>query len=361
MASINASAPSSGQGAGPTGSTGQDRVVRPRSFVSRNGRLLFVWALLAVILLAYITAVPQFRPREQRTIANSGLTLAAVSLGQTLVVLTGGIDLSIGPMVSLTNSIASATTEKENPRGSMVKAVFAALAVGALGGFINGALVAYGRLQPIIVTLATGSIWTGIALYIRPSPGGFIPPDFANLISGTAFQEPATIAGGLTWSLPIPKAAFVLLGLVIFWIIFRRTPLATRIYAVGSSEGAAYLSGVDVQRAKLAAYTLAGLAAGVAGLINSGQTSTGNALGGAIFTLNSIAAVVLGGASLAGGAGSYLGTLAGAYVIAVIPSVLQFQGVSSFYKDLVQGSILLVAVSLGAIGLLRVRNRLDRL
>ena len=153
----------------------------------------------------------------------------------------------------------------------------------------------------------------------------------------------------------------MLLGLVIFWVLFRRSRLATRIYAVGSSEGSAYLSGVNVQRAKLAAYTLAGFCAGCAGLVNSAQTATGNALSGTVFTLNSIAAVVLGGASLAGGAGSYLGTLAGAYVIAVIPSVLQFYGVSSFYKDLVQGSILLFAVSLGAIGLLRVRNRLDRL
>jgi ribose transport system permease protein len=353
MASIDAGA--------PLQSTAQDRTVRPRSFVVRNGRLLFVWALLLALIVAYILVVPQFRPREQRTLINSGLTLAAASMGQTLVVLTGGIDLSLGPMVSLTNSIASEVTDKESPQSSMILAAAAALAVGALGGLINGVLVAYGRLQPIIVTLATGSIWTGIALYIRPSPGGFIPLEFSNLLSGTAFAEPIPLPLGLTWSTPIPKAAFVVLGLVIFWVLFRRSRLATRIYAVGSSEGAAYLSGVNVQRAKLAAYTLAGLAAGCAGLINSAQTATGNALSGTIFTLNSIAAVVLGGAALAGGAGSYLGTLAGAYVIAIIPSVLQFYGVSSFYKDLVQGSILLFAVALGAIGLLRVRNRLDRL
>ena len=338
-----------------------DRIVRPRPFVIRNGRVLFAWALLLAIIAAYVVVVPQFRPREQRTLINSGLTLATASMGQTLVVLTGGIDLSIGPMVSLTNSIASAVTNKESPRNSMVVAAGAALGVGALGGLINGVLVAYGRLQPIIVTLATGSIWTGIALYIRPSPGGFIPPDFSNLLSGTAFNEPAQLPFGLSWSTPIPRAAFVVLGLVMFWLLFRRSRLATRIYAVGSSEGAAYLSGINVQRAKLAAYTLAGLAAGCAGLVNSAQTATGNALSGTIFTLNSIAAVVLGGAALAGGAGSYLGTLAGAYVIAIIPSVLQFYGVSSFYKDLVQGSILLFAVALGAFGLLRVRNRLDRL
>jgi ribose transport system permease protein len=334
----------------------QDRTVRARPFVARNGRLLFVWALLLALILAYISVVPQFRPREQRTLVNSGMTLAVASLGQTMVVLTGGIDLSLGPMVSLTNSLTSELTDKEAPATSMAVAAAAALAVGSLGGLINGALVAYGRLQPIIVTLATGSIWTGIALYIRPTPGGFIPLEFSNLLTGTA--EVPVGAGGTT---AIPRGAFLLLALVVFWVLFRRSRLATRIYAVGSSEGAAYLSGVNVQRAQLAAYTLAGFAAGCAGLVNSAQTATGNALGGAIFTLNSIAAVVLGGASLAGGAGSFLGTLAGAYVIAIIPSVLQFYGVSSFYKDLVQGSILLLAVALGAIGLLRIRNRLDRL
>ena len=159
----------------------QDRTVRPRPFVMRNGRLLFAWAILIAIVTAYVLVVPQFRPREQRTLLNSGLTLATASMGQTLVVLTGGIDLSLGPMVSLTNSITSEVTDKESPTSSMVVAAVAALGVGALGGLINGVLVAYGRLQPIIVTLATGSIWTGIALYIRPSPGGFIPPVHSSL------------------------------------------------------------------------------------------------------------------------------------------------------------------------------------
>jgi ribose transport system permease protein len=137
--------------------------------------------------------------------------------------------------------------------------------------------------------------------------------------------------------------------------------LATRIYAVGSSEGAAYMSGVDVARAKVWAYALAGFAAGMGGLFTSAQTASGSALSGNAVTLNAIAAVVLGGASLAGGSGSYLGTLAGAYVIALIPSVLFFFGVSVFYQQLFQGSILLLAVSVGAIGILRVRNRLERL
>ncbi len=329
---------------------------------ARSARLLLVWGLLAALLAVYIAQAPQFRPREQRTLVNSGATLAIAGLGQTLVVLTGGIDLSVGPMVGLTNSVASAVTDKEKPNGNMPLAAALALAIGAAGGLINGVLVAYGRLQPIIVTLATASVWTGIALYIRPQPGGYIPPGFSDMLSGTAFQQqPLHLLFGLAWSYPIPKGAFLILGLVIFWLLFRRTRLATRIYAIGSSEGAAYMSGVDVARAKLAAYTLAGLAAGGAGLVASAQTATGNALAGNVFTLNSIAAVVLGGASLAGGAGTWMGTLAGAYVIALIPSVLFFFGVSTFYQQLFQGSILLVAVAIGALGILRVRNRLERL
>ncbi|MGI9254348.1 MAG: ABC transporter permease [Thermomicrobiales bacterium] len=345
----------------PPAAAAGDRVVHRKPFVVRNARVLLVWGLLILLLAVYVAQAPQFRPREQRTIANSGLTLAVAGLGQTMVVLTGGIDLSVGPMVSLTNSVASAITPKDNP-GAMWKTAVIVLAIGALGGMINGALVAYGRLQPIIVTLATASVWSGIALYVRPQPGGFIPPQFSEMLSGTAFQkEPLRLPFGLSWSTPLPKALFVVLALVALWMIFRQTRLATRIFAVGSSEGAAYMSGVDVARAKMLAYTLAGLAAGAAGLVTSAQTSTGNALAGNVLTLNSIAAVVLGGASLAGGAGTYLGTLAGAYVIALIPSVLFFFGVSPFYQQMFQGSILLVAVSLGALGVFRIRNRMDRL
>jgi ribose transport system permease protein len=313
---------------------------------------------LLALLAVYVIRAPQFRPREQRTIVNSGLTLATASLGQTLVVLTGGIDLSVGPMVSLTNSIASALTDKQSPNASMVKAGLVALLVGAAGGFVNGAFVAYGRLQPIIVTLATASIWSGAALYIRPSPGGYIPPDFSDMLTGTAFQTHAP--PGVP---PVPKAAVVVAGLLLFWLFFRQTRLATRIFAIGSSEGSAYMSGVNVERAKLATYTLAGFCAGLAGLIVSAQTATGNAAvaTSGLLTLNTIAAVVLGGVSLMGGAGSFLGALAGAYVIALIPSVLFFYGVSPFYQQLFQGSILLVAVSLGALGIFRIRNRLERL
>jgi ribose transport system permease protein len=263
-------------------------VVRRRPFVVRNARLLLAWLIFFVLLGVYYQEAPRFGPREQRSISNSGATLAIAGFGQTVVVLTGGIDLSIGPMVSLTNSIASRIGDREDP-SSMWLAAAAALLVGAAGGFLNGVLVAYGRLQPIIVTLATASIYGGAALYIRPDPGGSIPREYTQLLTDLAFDR------------RVPKSLFVLAGLMLFWLLFRRTRLATRIFAVGSAEGPAYMSGVNVARTKVCAYTLAGLSAGGAGLFFTAQTATGNALSGNVYTLNSIAAVVLGGASLAGG------------------------------------------------------------
>ncbi|MEA2526199.1 MAG: ribose transport system permease protein [Thermomicrobiales bacterium] len=325
------------------------RSVRRRPFVVRNARPLLAWLLLLALLVVYHREAPRFGPREQRSIANSGMTLSIAGLGQTLVVLTGGIDLSVGPMVSMTNSLASRIANKESPNSSMALAAAAALLVGAACGLVNGLLVAYGRLQPIIVTLATASVWGGIALYLRPDPGGFVPLSFSDLLTG------------MTLNRQLPKAVVLLGALLIVWLVFRRTRLATRIYAVGSSEGAAYMSGINVARTKVLAYTFAGLASGAAGLFQTAQTATGNANAGNVYTLNSIAAVVLGGASLAGGAGTYLGTIAGAYVIALIPSVLFFFEVSTFYQQLFQGSILLAAVSLGALGIFRIRNRLERL
>lgn len=313
----------------------------------RNGRLMLAFIILIVLLGVYIERVPQFGPREQRSVANQGLALTMAGFGQTVVVLTGGIDLSVGSMIGLTNSVASRITDKEST-SSVWLAAFACLGIGALGGLINGILVAYGRLQPIIVTLATSSVFSGIALYVRPRPAGEFPSDTTQFWTGS--MEFRDWPRGIVW-----------LGLlVVVWMIFRRTRLATRIVAIGSSEGASFMSGVNVNRAKLAAYTISGMMAGAAGFYVTVQTGNGNALSGTTYTLNSIAAVVLGGASLAGGSGTFIGTIAGAYIIALIPRVLFFYDVSQFYQQLLQGLVLLVAVGLGALGVLKTRSRLEK-
>jgi ribose transport system permease protein len=319
-----------------------------RPFVLRNARLLLAYFILSALLIVYHQKSPRFTEREWRSIANQGMTLSIVGMGQTVVALTGGIDLSVGPMVSLSNSTAASLGDKKNPNRGLALGIVAALLVGAAGGFVNGMLVAYGRLQPIIVTLATGYIYGGIALRVRPNPGGFVPFTYVDFFTGLYRNK-------------IPRALFLLAALVIIWFIFRKTRLSTRIFAIGSSQGAAYMSGVNVARTKVAAYTLCGIAAAIAGLFFTAQTASGDANAGAVFTLNSIAAVVLGGASLAGGFGSFIGTIAGAYILAIIPSVLYFYKVSPFYQSFYQGLILLASVSLGALGILRVRNRMERL
>jgi ribose transport system permease protein len=319
---------------------------RRQSFVRRNIRPLLAYACFVPLLALYIALLPRFGPAQITSIANQGATLAIASMGQTIVILTGGVDLSVGPIVALTNSVAA--TIMGEGAGSVLLTVVIVLAIGALCGLLNGLLVAFGRLQPIVVTLATASIYGGLALFVRPNPGGFVPGWFTDLLTGTI--------GGV-----LPASLILLALLVGLWLPFRRTRLGVSIYAVGSSEGAAYMSGVDVAWAKVGAYTLAGTLSALAGLFYTAQTATGDALSGTVYTLNSVAAVVLGGTSLAGGRGGFGGTIAGAYVLSIIVSVLFFLGVSPFYQTLFQGLILLLVVALSSLHVLRIKNRLEAL
>ncbi len=316
---------------------------RRRSFFGRNAPVLLAYLAFVILMGTYIGLLPRFSGAQAISIANQGMTLAIASLGQTLVILTGGVDLSVGPLIALTNSVAASLMSDDPVRVALV--VLLVLIVGMACGALNGILIAYGRLQPIVVTLATSSIYTGCALFVRPRPGGYVPEWFTDALT-------TSVAG-------IPSALILLAVLVALWLAFRRTRLGVSLYAIGSSEGAAFMSGISPARAKVAAYTLAGLSSAVAGLFFTAQTATGSALSGNVFTLNSVAAVVLGGTSLAGGRGGYIGTIAGAYVISVIVSVLFFLQVSPFYQSMFQGGILLLAVAIGSLQLLRVKNRLE--
>jgi ribose transport system permease protein len=317
---------------------------RRRSFASRHAGTLLAYLAFVILMSLYIGLLPRFSAAQAISIANQGMTLAIAALGQTLVILTGGVDLSVGPLIALTNSIAASLMTNEP--GQVALVVVLVLAIGMMCGFINGLAIAYGRLQPIVVTLATASVFTGCALFIRPRPGGFVPEWFTDALT--------TSVGGI-----VPSALILLALLIGLWLLFKRSRLGVSIYAIGSSEGAAFMSGISVPRAKVAAYTLAGLASATAGLFFTAQTATGSALSGNVFTLNSVAAVVLGGASLAGGRGGYIGTIAGAYVISVIVSVLFFLQVSPFYQSMFQGGILLIAVAIGSLRVLRAKNRLE--
>jgi ribose transport system permease protein len=281
------------------------------------------------------------------TAANKGVLLAIVAMAQTLVVLTSGIDLSVGMVMVLTNCLASTIVV-----GSPLSVAFGTvgvLATGALCGALNAVIVIYGRLQPIVTTIATGAVYYGLALALRGVPGGDID---------------ATLGEALTGKLPggVPASLALLFALVLFvWLPYRRSRTGRAAYAIGSSEVAAYMSGVPVRRAKFMAYTLSGLLAGVAGLFMTCITSSGeaSAANGNTYTLYSIAAVVLGGVSLFGGSGSAVGAIFGALMFRTIGDLLFVFDLDPLWQPLFQGVVLAAAVCLGALRLLHVRNRLE--
>jgi ribose transport system permease protein len=218
-----------------------------------------------------------------------------------------------------------------------------------LCGALNGAIVIVGRLQPIVATIATGAIYFGIALMLRPFPGGSVNEDLADALTGKLFGV-------------IPASLVVLACVVlVVWVPFSRSLYGRTAYAVGSSEPAAYMSGIPIGRAKFLAYTLAGLLASIGGLFLTFFTYTGEAAfaSGNAYTLFSIAAVVLGGVSLFGGKGSVIGAIFGALAFRTIGDLLFVFDFDPLWQPLFQGVVLLVAVSLGAFALFRVRNRLE--
>ncbi len=281
------------------------------------------------------------------TAANKGVLLAIVAMAQTLPVLTAGIDLSVGMVFVLANCLAShlvVGSGWQAAGGALV-----VLAVGALCGWINGAIIVYGRLQPIITTLATGTVYFGLALGLRPVPGGDIHAAFAEAVTGTVADT-------------VPAMLLVLAAVVLLvWLPYRRSTLGRAALAIGSAEGAAYMSGVPIARAKLLTYTLSGLLAAIAGLLLTCVTFSGEASStiGGVYTLNSIASVVIGGTSLMGGAGSAIGSVFGAFVLRTIGDLLFVFDLEPLWQPLFQGVILLVAVSMGSLQLLKLGNRLD--
>jgi ribose transport system permease protein len=280
------------------------------------------------------------------TATNKGALLALVAMAQTLPVLIGGLDLSVGSIFVLTNCLASNIVVG----GPLMTAlgIVGVLAVGLVCGTINGLIVVYGRLQPIIVTLATGAVYFGFALALRPEPGGSVNFDLADLMTRSFYG--------------VPSSGLLLLAVVVLiWIPYRRSVLGRAAYAIGSSEQAAYMSGVPVARAKILAFALAGLLSAIAGLLLTFVTYSGAAKAalGADYTLNSIGAVVIGGTSLFGGAGSAIGSIFGAFVMRTVGDLLIVFDINPVLQPLFVGIVLLVAVSLGSLRLLRIKNRLD--
>lgn len=270
-------------------------------------------------------------------------------------------------MMTLVNCVASHLVAGSGSQIAL--GIVASLATGAAGGFCNGMLVVYGRIPPIIATLASGAVFIGLALLLRPTPGGKINEDLNWALTNSLADFAETYGlfedGKAAWFQPIAwiptPVVLALLVILLVWAPFRRTLTGRTVYAIGSAESAAYMSGLPINRAKLAAFTLAGFFAGVGGLFLAIQTSSGNAdlpQAGA-YTLNSIASVVIGGTSLMGGAGSAIGSVFGTLILRVISFGFRVFDIPPLLQPLFEGLVLLAAVSLGAARALRVRNSLE--
>ncbi len=329
---------STGVGAAPGARAG---LVEPiASWAWRN-----VWTLgLIGLLVAFVALTKLIQPNYGapgiQGLAISILPIAFAAVAQAIVVISGGIDLSVGSMMALA-SVTSAVLMKDQGDVFGVAVVVGVLLLGLTVGAINGGLVVATKVPDIVVTLAMSFVWAGTALLILNTPGGGAAPWLMAIISGPL---------GNPW---LPKALIVLAVIVaIVWLPLRRSTLGLTLYAVGSSRLAAFRSGVAVGPTKIIAYAMTGLFSALGGLALTASGGVGAPVPGS-YTLQSVAAIVLGGVGLAGGRGGVLGPIVAVIVLALIRTDLTFLGVDPNLSTAIQGAILIGVVMFGSLVAMR--------
>lgn len=265
-----------------------------------------------------------------------------ISVGMTMVILTGGIDLSVGSILALSGAVAAGLTRDGVAFPSMDLfvgitfwgGILAALLIGAILGMINGVMITTFKVPPFIATLGMLTIARGLTMLYT---GGF---PITGLGKGFEYV-------GTGWFLGIPMPVWIaLIVVVVFAFVMRHTIFGRHIYAIGGNERASEISGIKVNKVKLLVYTLAGTLAGLAGLLVTARLDSAQPNAGASYELDSIAAVVIGGTSLSGGKGSIVGTIIGALIIGVLNNGLVLLGVSPFWQQVIKGIVILAAVIL---------------
>jgi ribose transport system permease protein len=315
-------------------------------FTQRHPGLVGMPLFLLLFLAVTVAIHPTYGSFDVQSLAMGAMPLALAAAAQTVVVISGGIDLSVGPMIAVANVLAAATMEQATFGQALLLSVLV-LAIGAAMGAANGLIVVFLRVPDVVVTLTTGFMWSGVALLILEKPGGGAPDRFLSVGSGT-FLTP--------W---IPGALLVLIAAVaIIWLPVQRSRLGLLLYAVGSDRAAAFRSGVNVERTRFLAYVLGGLFSAVGGIGLIMTTGIGSPLAGVYYTLSGLAAAVLGGVSLAGGRGGIVGPVVAAYVLTLIPTDLIFLNIDPNFGQVIQGTLIVLVVMAGGLGtLLRARKR----
>jgi ribose transport system permease protein len=292
--------------------------------------LLFAAAILATALIH-----PEFGSFDVQSLALGALPLALAAAAQTIVVISGGIDLSVGSLIAVANVLAATMMQHASFGQSLLIAVLI-LALGAVFGALNGLVVAISRIPDVVVTLTAGFIWGGIALLILERPGGGAPPAFLDMAAGTDVSP---------W---LPNALIVMVvAIALIWLPIVMSRIGLLIYATGSDPIAAFRSGVDTRLARTLAYVFGGIACAAGGIALTMTTGIGAPLAGTYYTLSSVAAAVIGGVSLNGGRGGMTGPVIAALLLTLIPMDLIFLGIDPNYGQVIQGTLIVLVVMAG--------------
>jgi len=301
--------------------------------------------LLILIAMFVITAVLQKNFFETKSIVrniNAFTPLVLVTMGQAVVIISGGIDLSTGTALSLLTCVLTTVMKKAEPVTGLV-ALAAALAVALATGAINGIGIGYLRIPPVIVTFATSFIWLGAALFLRPTPGGEAVDWYKWFYDAGA--APHASAALKAFSAVIPPALILVLIGCAFWALLARTRTGRYIYAVGSNSDSAYESGIDTARVQMYACMANSFFIFLTALFFVGQNQSGDARMGDPLTLRAIAAAVVGGIALTGGRGSVYFALVGALILSFVNKIIFFANISYAYQTLVGGVIVIAAIA----------------
>jgi ribose transport system permease protein len=302
--------------------------------VRRRGLLTAIVVFIVLLVAVNLLSAAPMGYFDVSYMSAGGATLALAAVGQTLVILTGGFDLSAGAVISLVN-VLLANHMGSTPGNEVLWAVIG-VGVGAGIGAFNGLFVAALRLQPIVVTLAVMFVAQGLTLLVSDKPGGAVPSDFTSFFTGSAIPN------------LLPAPLVVLVVVLVIWGLLKQTRFGTALYAIGSDADAARFIGIRVSRTTFITYVLAGAAYGLAGVMVTAQTSTGDPLVGDPLLLQIFAAVVIGGTVLGGGRGGCVGSVFGAYSLMLIVNILLVLNVPAYYSTVVEGLILILAAFSGA-------------
>ena len=306
-------------------------MIKKRKLSQQMNGVMTIYGLLLVVFAVMCLVSESFRSLYNITkLITQCVPLACVALGQTLVIISGGIDMSVGSTISVCTCVAAKLMNTDSP----AQVAFGAAAVvltGVAVGLINGAGINFAKVPPMITTLCTSTALSGVALWILPMAGGKVNRDFARFV----YQK---------WTI----VSFPLIVMLVLFLAMRtllhRTRTGVDIYAIGRDPRVAKTMGVNVRAASMKTYMLCGLCAGITGLLLACRMRVGDPTCGTVYSMDSITAAVVGGTSMAGGVGLLSGTVAGAFLIGMLSNIMNSLAVNQFYQYVVKGGLLVLAM-----------------